>query len=158
MDTGQFLNRNALKLLAIGFAVAVIGMATCVIGYAQLNKPEACGTCHSMNQAYTSWEMSNHKQVACTECHLPNNSMAAHLAAKARTGINDVYHEVVRDYPATVTLTAQGTSYLADNCLRCHKSTVEKTKMAQSGQDCTTKCHRGLVHSNNKGKGGIKVE
>lgn len=158
MDTGQFLNRNALKLMAIGFVIAVVGMVTCAIGYAQLNKPESCGTCHSMDQAYSSWAMSNHKQVACTECHLPNDNLAIHLAAKARTGMNDVYHEFVRDYPATVTLTAQGKGYLADNCLRCHKSTVENTKMTQGGQDCTSKCHRGLVHGTNKGKGGIKVE
>lgn len=158
MDTGQFLNRNALKLLAIGFTIAVMGMATCAMGYAYFEKPAVCGGCHAMEQAYASWKMSNHKQIACTECHLPNDGLATKVAAKARTGINDVYHELVRDYPATINVTAQGKAYLADNCRRCHLSTVETTKMMQSGQDCATKCHRGLVHSSNKGKGGIRVE
>lgn len=108
MDTGQYLNRNALKLMAIGFIVAVAGMAMAGFGYAQAEKPQFCGSCHSMEQAYATWQASNHKQIECTECHLPNNNLAVKLAAKTQTGINDVYHEVLRDYPATIKVTAQG--------------------------------------------------
>ncbi|XER14919.1 Cytochrome c-type protein NrfH [Sporomusa aerivorans] len=157
LDTGQYLNRNALKLMAIGFIVAVAGMAMAGFGYAQAEKPQFCGSCHSMEQAYATWQASNHKQIECTECHLPNNNLAVKLAAKTQTGINDVYHEVLRDYPATIKVTAQGKKIIADNCLRCHQSTVETTGMGAGGQDCT-KCHRSLVHGTNKSKGGIKVE
>lgn len=157
MDTGQYLSRNAFKLMLIGFVVAVAGMMLVGFGYAYAEQPQFCGTCHSMEQVYQTWQASNHKQLACTECHLPNSGLAVKVIAKAQTGINDVYHEVLRDYPATVKVTAQGKRFLADNCLRCHQSTVEKTGMGSGGQDCT-KCHRGLVHGINKSKGGIKVE
>lgn len=157
MDTGQFLNRNGLKLLAIGFTIAVLGMVVTAGVYAYAESPSFCGSCHSMEYAYSSWQASNHKQIACTDCHLPNNNLASKLVAKIQTGISDVYHETIRDYPATIKVTAQGKQYLADNCLRCHRSTVENTKMMAGGQDCT-KCHRGLVHGTNKSKGGIKVE
>lgn len=157
MNTGQYFNRNALRLMAIGFAVAVVGMLLSGFGYAYAESPQFCGSCHSMQQAYSTWQASNHQQIACTECHLPNGNLAVKLIAKAQTGINDVYHEVRRDYPATVTVTAQGKGFIADNCLRCHQYTVEKTGMGAGGQDCT-KCHRGMVHGMNKGKGGIKVE
>ena len=157
MDTGQFTNRNALKLLVAGMAIAVVGMAVLAMGYAYAETPAFCGTCHSMEQSYASWQASNHKQIACSECHLPNSGLAAKLVAKAKTGINDVYHETMRDYPAVIKVTAQGKEYLADNCLRCHQSTVQNTAMGAGGQDCA-KCHRGVVHGMNKSKGGIKIE
>lgn len=144
-------------MLALGVVVAVAGMAVAAGGYSYAESPAFCGACHSMEQAYASWEVSNHKQMACTDCHLPNENLATKLAAKAMTGITDVYHETLRDYPATIKVTAQGKQYLTDNCVRCHQSTIENTKMAASGQDCA-KCHRGLVHGFNKSKGGIMVE
>lgn len=157
LDTGQYLNRNALKLMAIGCIVTVIGLALAGFGYAQAEKPAFCGSCHSMDQAYATWHMSTHKYIDCTECHLPNNNIAVKMVAKAQTGINDVYHEVMRDYPATIKVSNQGMRTVQDNCLRCHKATVEATGMGAGGQDCT-KCHRGLVHGSNMSKGGIKVE
>lgn len=157
MNTGQGIPGNAWKYVLGGFAVAIAGMLAAGFGYAYAEKPQFCGSCHSMEQPYATWQASNHKQIYCTECHLPNNGLAAKVVAKAQTGMNDVYHETLRDYPATIAVTAQGKQVLADNCLRCHKSTVENTGMAEGGADCT-KCHRGLVHGINKGKGGIKVE
>ena len=157
LDTGQYFNRNALKLMAIGCAVALAGIILAGFGYTQGEKSAFCGSCHSMEQSHATWGASNHKQIGCTECHLPHQNMAVKLAAKVQTGINDVYHEVARDYPATIRVSAQGQKIIADNCLRCHQSTVEATGMGAGGQDCT-KCHRGLVHGSNKSKGGIKVE
>jgi len=157
LDTGQLFNRHALKLVLLGLVIAVAGMLAMGAGYAYAESPQFCGTCHSMDQAFSTWKDSNHKQIACTECHLPNKNLAVKLVAKAQTGINDVYHEVLRDYPATIKVTTQGKTYLAQNCARCHESTLEKTQMAADGQDCA-KCHRGLVHERNISKGGIKFE
>ncbi len=157
MDTGQYFNRNAVKMMAIGFVIAVVGMALAGFSFVHAEQPQFCGSCHSMEQAYTSWQMSTHKQIACTECHLPNGNIAAKMFAKTQTGINDVYHEVKKDYPAVIQVSNQGRGFIADNCLRCHISTVETTGMGAGGQDCT-KCHRGMVHGINKSKGGIKVE
>lgn len=121
-------------------------------------KPQFCGSCHAMDTAYTTWQHSNHKQMFCTECHLPNKNLAVKPVAKAQTGITDVYHETIRDYPAKIMVSPQGKAYIADNCLRCHQSTVETTGMGAGGQDCT-KCHRGLVHERGSvSKGGIKYE
>ena len=157
LDTGQYLTRNAIKLMAIGCIITVIGLGLARFGYAQAEKPAFCGSCHSMDQAYATWNTSTHKYISCTECHLPNNNIAVKLVAKVQTGTNDVYHEVLRDYPATIKVSNQGMRTVQDNCLRCHKSTVETTGMGAGGQDCT-KCHRGLVHGSNMSKGGIKVE
>ncbi len=157
MDTGQFFNRSALKFMLIGMVVAVAGMVFAGTGYVMAESPEFCGSCHSMEQAFSTWETSNHKHLDCTDCHLPQGNLAIKLVTKTQTGMNDVYHEVLRDYPATMSVSSKGKSIVEENCLRCHQSTVENTAMAAGGQDCT-KCHRGLVHGINKGKGGMKIE
>ena len=157
MDTGQFLNRNALKIALAVFVFAAVGMLVAGAGYAYADSPQFCGSCHSMTESTASWQASNHKQIRCTDCHLPHQNLAIHLIVKAKTGMNDTYHEVLRDYPANMVLSTQGKAIVNDNCLRCHQSTVENTAMAAGGNDCI-KCHRGLVHGTNKSKGGIKVE
>jgi cytochrome c nitrite reductase small subunit len=88
---------------------------------------------------------------------LPQQNFAIKMITKAQTGMNDTYHEVLRDYPATMKLSPKGKAIVEDNCMRCHQSTVQNTGMGAGGEDCT-KCHRGLVHGMNKSKGGIKVE
>jgi cytochrome c nitrite reductase small subunit len=157
LDTGQLFNRNALKIVLITLVVAVVGMLLGGAGYAYADSPAFCGSCHSMDQAQVTWQTSNHKQLSCTECHLPHQNLVIKLITKGQTGMHDTYHEVLRDYPATIKLSPQGKAIVEDNCLRCHQSTVENTAMASGGQDCT-KCHRGLVHGTNKSKGGMKVE
>ena len=158
MDTGQEKKRNDLKMVFVGLVIAIVGMLAISGGYVYAESPQFCGTCHAMDTAYTTWQHSNHKQMSCTECHLPNKNLAVKLVAKAQTGITDVYHETIRDYPAKIMVSPQGKAYIADNCLRCHQSTVETTGMGAGGQDCT-KCHRGLVHERGSvSKGGIKYE
>lgn len=157
MDTGQFLNRNGLKIALVVLVVVMLGMAGAGAGYAYSDSPEFCGSCHSMGQAHSTWQSSNHKQLKCTECHLPQQNLAIKMITKGTTGMNDTYHEVLRDYPVAMKLSTKGKTIVEDNCLRCHKSTVENTGMAAGNADCT-KCHRGLVHGINKSEGGIKVE
>ncbi|WP_422663613.1 cytochrome c3 family protein [Sporomusa sp.] len=157
LDTGQYLNRNALKIALAVLAFAVVGMLVGGAGYAYADSPQFCGSCHSMTESAASWQASNHKQFSCTDCHLPHQNLAIKLIVKGKTGMNDTYHEVLRDYPATMVISPEGKAIVNDNCLRCHQSSVENTAMAAGGQDCL-KCHRGLVHGMSKSKGGIKVE
>ena len=157
LDTSQFLNHIGLKIALVVLVVVVIGMMAAGAAYAYSDSPEFCGSCHSMEQAHSTWQASNHKQLKCTDCHLPQQNLAIKLITKGTTGMNDTYHEVLRDYPVAMKLSTKGKTIVEDNCLRCHKSTVENTNMAVGNADCT-KCHRGLVHGSNKSEGGIKVE
>ena len=96
------------------------------------------------------------------ECHLPHDNMAIYLIEKGRTGMVDTYHEVLRDYPAHIKLSAEGKKTVNANCLRCHKATVEKVHAdigvdKDSGGDCM-KCHSSVAHGANHIERGIKVE
>jgi len=152
-------NKLAIKY---GVAGAIIMLALAVVMSASLayvDQPQFCGSCHSMNEVYATYSMSNHKQFTCGDCHLPQQNFAVKLTAKTKSGISHVYHETLKDYPEPLTVSAGGRVILADNCRRCHSSTIANTPMAVSGKNCTD-CHRGLVHEEinfgkNLGKGGL---
>lgn len=156
MGDGNFFNRNALKLVLLGFAGAVLAMAVFGAGFAYADKPSFCGSCHSMEHVTLTWQASNHKQFTCGDCHLPQDSLVSKLYVKGENGMRHTYHEVLRDYPDTISFTAAAADIVNKNCLRCHASTVENTFMAGGG-DCR-KCHRNLPHRQYVPTGGIKVE
>lgn len=145
MKLGQFLNRQALKLMGIGFGVAVVVVSAGAYTYAYAEDPTFCGGCHAMSEHYASWQLSTHKTVDCSECHLPHEQPTK-LVAKVQTGVVDTYHQTMRDYPLRIEITEKGQDYLQNNCLRCHESTIANTSMVSGEKDCTT-CHRNLVHT-----------
>lgn len=126
---------------------------------AYVDQPQFCGSCHSMKEVYATFATSNHKQFTCGDCHLPQQNIAVKLSAKTRSGMSHVYHETLKDYPEPLNVSAEGKLILADNCRRCHSSTIANTRMVTSAVSCTD-CHRGLVHEEinfgkNLGKGGL---
>jgi cytochrome c nitrite reductase small subunit len=156
---GPGSDRPSGKLpFAAGLAVGVLVAAFAALGYHGSGSASFCMTCHSMKEAGARWQQSNHKQFACIDCHLPDDHFIAQVSYKARAGLNDLYHETLRSYPATLAISAEARSIVRGNCLRCHYTTIEKTPMAGGeGGDCL-KCHRRLVHGRGPEKGGIHVE
>jgi cytochrome c nitrite reductase small subunit len=157
LDLGKFLERSSLKLILLGIVVAVVGMALSGAGFVYSSGPDFCGSCHSMNHVYYTWQASNHKTVTCSDCHVPHDNILSMMYVKGENGMRDVYHEFLRDYPDTLYFTPKGKRITEGNCLRCHFSTVENTAMAAGGQSCI-KCHRGIVHGQNRSPGGVSVE
>lgn len=145
MKLGQFLNRQALKLVGLGFGIAVVIMVAGTMVYAYAEEPEFCGGCHSMHDSYVSWQASTHSTVACSDCHLPHDGLATELIAKVQSGLVDVYYEAKRDYPLQPKLSEKNHVYVQDNCLRCHEPVVRDTMLVSSETDCLS-CHRSLVH------------
>ncbi len=152
------MNRRSLftlpvkGLLAIGFGAGVLLIAAAVGGYHASGSPLVCGTCHSMDHVYDRWQHSVHKQFACIECHLPDTHLPGKLLYKTKAGLNDLFHETLRDAPAAISLSAEGRQIATGNCRRCHFSTIQNTPMAK-GDDCL-KCHRFVVHGRGLEKGG----
>lgn len=153
MHWKDILKLPSSKLLLAGIVAGVILMAVAVGGYHASGSPLVCGTCHSMDHVYMRWHASNHKQFACTECHLRETHIIGKLAYKTRQGLNDLYHETLKIYPAAISISAEGRKIANGNCLRCHFSTVQNTPMGAGGADCI-KCHRFSVHQRGLEKGG----
>ncbi len=141
------------KLLAAGIIVGALAVAVMVAAYHASGNPLVCGACHSMDHVYKRWHMSNHKQFACTECHLSDTHLAGKLLYKTKAGLHDLYYETLKIYPAGISLSAEGREIANGNCLRCHFSTVQNTPMGAGGANCL-KCHRFIVHQRGLEKGG----
>lgn len=153
MNWKDLLHLSPVKLLAVGFLAGAALVAVNFIGYHASGHPRICGTCHSMDLAYSRWQESTHKQFVCIECHLPDTNIAGQLAFKIKSGLNDLYHETLKTYSNVMVLTPEDRDVANGNCLRCHFSTVQYTPMGAGGADCL-KCHRFLVHQRGLEKGG----
>jgi cytochrome c nitrite reductase small subunit len=77
---------------------------------------------------------------------MPAGNIASKLFYKARAGLHDLWHETIKDYPASLTLSAGARTVVNGNCLRCHQSTVERVTMAPGAAISCTKCHRRSMH------------
>ena len=157
----MFLERiskpNIARFVVAGLLIGLVIMAAAVAAYNGSGDARFCGSCHSMNSVYTTWNQSPHRQFTCTECHLPDTNIVGKVVYKTRAGINDLVHEKARDYPARIGLSAHGREIVSGNCFRCHASTVAATPMDKDGADCL-QCHRFLVHGRSPDEGGIKIE
>ena len=145
--------RSIIKILLAGTFIGVLITLISIEGYHAAGSPIFCMSCHSMKEVGATWEKSRHKQFACTECHLPDTNIAGKIGYKVKAGLNDLYHETLRNYPASISISAEGARIANGNCLRCHFSTVQYTPMGAGGADCL-KCHRFLVHQRGLEKGG----
>jgi cytochrome c nitrite reductase small subunit len=151
------LDEPGIRVLVAG---AIIGIFIAIIiaaSYHAAGSPAFCMACHSMKNTGRQWRQSFHKQFACIECHLPDSNIAVKVAYKTKAGLNDLYHETLRTYPASIRLSAEARWIAEGNCLRCHFSTVGNTFMAGEDGNCL-KCHHRLVHGPAEETGGIKVE
>ena len=150
-------NSSPSKILILGILVGVVLLLLTEATYQASGSSRFCGACHSMELVYTRWQQTNHKQFACTECHVPDTNIIGKAAYKTRVGVRDLAYEAFRTYPATILISTNSREILKSNCVRCHYSTIQNTPMAQGGGDCL-KCHRYLGHGRGLEEGGIKVE
>lgn len=146
-----------LRYFVPGAVIGILIAAGAVFTYHKSGDARFCGACHSMESVHAKWQASIHHQFACTECHQPDIHITGKVVYKTQAGLNDLYHETLRDYPAEILLSKKARAIVVKNCIRCHASTIADTKMLQDGGDCL-KCHRYLVHGRGSDEGGIYVE
>lgn len=147
-NTSEFdavIRKHVWKLIGIGTAFGALVIVIIIAGYNFSGRSTFCGSCHSMENSYFTWQASRHKQFACNECHLPHGNFAHTFFYKAYAGLRDVADETMRSYPFTIKLSNTARAIANSNCSRCHFSTIETTPMARGNADCM-KCHKFLVH------------
>ena len=155
MNCKEFLKSNTLKFLAGGFLIGAVFFAISSVMLHATGTPTFCGTCHSMQHEAETFKLSSHREQDCVECHLPHDNSAIYLIEKGRTGMVDMYHEVLRDYPARIKLHEESRKMVNKNCLRCHEATMS---YVDDRSDNCLKCHSRIAHGSNHLEGGIKIE
>jgi cytochrome c nitrite reductase small subunit len=137
--------------LGAGALAGMILMALLIAGYHASATPGLCIACHSMAGDGETWQMSNHKQFACIECHMPPSGIATKIFYKIRVGLHDLWHETFRDYPASLSISVKGREIAQGNCVRCHRSTIERISVFSGKEPLCVRCHRRIVHRAMKG-------
>jgi cytochrome c nitrite reductase small subunit len=133
--------------VAVGVVLGMVVMALVIGGYHVSAEPGACITCHSMAGDGSAWLASNHKQFACVECHMPSSGAVTGVAYKVRAGLHDLWHETLRDYPASIVASQEVVKIAQGNCIRCHRSTVERVAGFAGEWPSCTGCHRRIAHN-----------
>ena len=160
MNWKDLLEKHTLKCLAAGFAAGVAFLGFTQVMLHATGTSTFCGICHSMQHEAETFKVSSHRNLDCVECHLPHDNAAHYLFEKGRTGMVDMYHEVMRDYPERIELDASARKMVSDNCMRCHEATMSYVHSGLGGdssEDCV-KCHSRIAHGSNTLEGGIKIQ
>lgn len=159
MNLKDLLEKHTLKCLAGGFVLGVAALGVTNLFLHVSGTKTFCGQCHSMKHEAATFAVSSHRELDCVECHLPHDNFPHYLIEKGRTGMVDMYHEVIRDYPERIRLDGDARKMVSDNCLRCHESTMSYVSTAPGGsQDDCLKCHSRIAHGSNHLEGGIQVD
>ncbi|KNZ71080.1 NapC/NirT cytochrome c domain-containing protein [Thermincola ferriacetica] len=127
--------------LIVGMMSFLFVVTDAAISYS--DNPEFCINCHSMDEAYMTYQHSTHKQFKCTDCHAPHSYLAK-VAFKTKSGLRDLYVTTLGEIPPVIKATDKSKEIIKENCIRCHLSTVENTEMGE-GRFCSD-CHRQLPH------------
>ena len=145
--------------LIIGLVALVVALGTFTyvsgaLAYAGTDA-RTCNSCHVMDAAYENWYHAPHeKWTECVDCHLPHDNFVNYWVEKGRTGLHDVYFFSTGQTPEMIRAKPETKAVIQENCLRCHKDTVENVVMgAQPYDRYCWDCHRSVAH----GQRGITI-
>ena len=62
--------RDKAIIVSLMLIISVLGIVLAVRYYNYIQKnPEFCNSCHLMEEAYTAWKLSGHRNIVCQDCH-----------------------------------------------------------------------------------------
>jgi nitrate/TMAO reductase-like tetraheme cytochrome c subunit len=95
----------------------IVGTAT-YRGVAYMDEPSFCGqTCHVMSPEWTAYQVTSHKDVACTHCHIAEG-VAGYIDAKVN-GTKQMIQTIAKTYPQPI-FPEDKIPPANTTCLRCH--------------------------------------
>lgn len=150
--------------------VGILALAT-VLGFGMYvtefvtylgNNPTTCNNCHVMDAVYEGWYHAGHADWAvCSDCHTPHALIPKYIV-KAQSGFRHVSAFMLGHIPDAIRARESSLKIIQDNCIRCHKDTVENilSYAYVSPQDSQMAfdrycfdCHRSVAH----GERGISL-
>lgn len=137
-------------ILAAGATVVALGVFVFVTdapAYAG-TASSTCANCHVMDSMYENYyHAAHHAAAVCADCHLPHDNVVDYYYEKGRQGMHDVYVFSTGQTPAVIDISLHSSQIVQQNCIRCHKSTVESIMVgAQPFERNCWDCHRSVAH------------
>ena len=138
--------------LALGLAIGV-GAYTFVYakGYSYMtDNPAACANCHVMNDQYSGWLKSSHRNAAvCNDCHTPPQFVGKYMT-KARNGFWHSYYFTTGWFEDNIRISEHGFEVTEKACRKCHQETVDAIEgrhaEAKDSPISCIRCHRSVGH------------
>jgi cytochrome c nitrite reductase small subunit len=133
---------------------ALLGLSLYTFAYAKgwsylTNDPRACANCHIMDEQFSGWVKSSHREVAvCNDCHVPANFLGKYFT-KGRNGFWHSYYFTVGGFPEPIRATATSRAIAEANCRRCHGEVIEAMgtpSHAGSAEVSCIRCHGSVGH------------
>ena len=151
------MNIQLLKLSLVGLAIGAavgIGMFTFVYakGYSYLsNDAASCANCHVMNDQYTAWLKSSHKNVAsCNDCHTPHDSIVGKYYTKASNGFWHSYYFTFNNFHEPIQITERNRRVTESSCRHCHQDLTDAITAHAADRPTEEisciRCHRSVGH------------
>lgn len=134
MQAVRFCKKHGRPFIA-GVLCAIVGFVVINVVVEHTSTPKFCGaTCHEMNTAYRTWELSPHGaneygfRVECVDCHLPpKDKFFVHLAAKSYAGLKDTgMHLLGGEYDVESMRKKVVENIPSERCLHCHDALLTK--------------------------------
>lgn len=141
-------------ILGVAFGLAIgVGAYTFVYaqGYSYLtDNPAACANCHVMNEQYSGWLKSSHRNVAvCNDCHTPPQFVGKYMT-KARNGFWHSYYFTTGWFEDNIRISEHGFEVTEKACRKCHQETVDAIEgqhgEAKDSPISCIRCHRSVGH------------
>lgn len=136
------ISRLLLPLTAVLIGAAVgIGAFTFVYarGYSYLtDDPAACANCHVMDEQYSGWVKSSHRNVAvCNDCHTPKGFVGKY-ATKATNGFWHSFYFTTGTFPDPIRIRPPNRTVTEGTCRDCHTAVAESMHATEVPRFATT--------------------
>jgi cytochrome c nitrite reductase small subunit len=150
---------SLLKLWGAAGALlgAALGVGAYTFTYAQgasylHAEASACANCHVMEEHYSAWLRSSHRDVAtCNDCHTASGPISKYLS-KASNGVRHSFAFTAGGVPDRLRITDDNTRVTERACRSCHEritSVIEDqghTYGASADDLSCIRCHAAVGH------------
>jgi cytochrome c nitrite reductase small subunit len=157
------MNGRIIIMLLLGGLAVIVGLGVFTFTYAEgfsyfSSDPQACASCHIMNDQYDAWRKSSHHSAAkCVDCHMPQNSIIAKLVAKADNGYRHSKGFTFQDFHEPIMINERNSEILQANCIRCHDGLVHGIALPRpkTQELRCVQCHSHVGHGSTRMTPGL---
>lgn len=141
--------RSRLTPKRLAIMAGALLFCTLLLTSFQSRSPKFCMKCHVNNDVYKTWVKSDHKKVACNQCH-QSAGILGYTEYMVR-GLSNLSSYASRSWPEPIK------TVINDNtCLSCHEESISKVfeskgirvshkEILESGAKCSD-CHAATGH------------
>ncbi len=148
--------RRLVLYSSVGLAILiglVVGLGAFTFAYAKgysylQDDPEACANCHVMQDQFSGWVRSSHRNVAtCNDCHTPHDTVGKYVV-KGKNGFWHSFYFTTGTFHEPISITAGNRAVTEGACRYCHADLVEAMDAGHHGADQASciRCHGSVGH------------